>query len=73
MHVLPNMSKWLGLKKRENAEVSMVTTVAQVMPQETMQLSSVNQKGPHELPPMPQLQRMGTLNYQRELGFSEIS
>ena len=44
-----------------------------VMPQQpAMPLSSVSDKDPNDLPPMPQLQRMGTFSYTKELNFNEI-
>ena len=58
-------------QKREPVQVNNLTPV---MPQQqAMPLLSVTEKAPNELPPMPQLQRMGTFNYTQELSFNEIS
>ena len=63
-------------KKRENVQASSSNIIPHVMLQQDqiqeMPLSSGVQNHPNNLPPMPQLQRMGTFNYTQELNFNEI-
>ena len=63
-------------KKGENVQASSNNSIPHVMPQQQqiqeMPLSPGVQNHPNDLPPMPQLQRMGTFNYTQELNFKEI-
>ena len=57
-------------KKREPVQTNILISVN---PEEqAVQLLSVTDKAQDELPPMPQLQRMGTFNYTQELNFNDI-
>ena len=61
-------------KKREHVQNNN-NNMSTVPPQQQIQempLSSVIQTCPTELPPMPQLKRMGTFSYTKELNFNEI-
>ena len=60
-------------KKREHIQANNMTSVPAQQQIQDMPLSSVVQNSQTELlPPMPQLQRMGTFNYTKELNFNEI-
>ena len=67
------VTKHVKMSRAKKREPVQGNTLTSVMPQqEAMPLSSVTDKAPNELPPMPQLQRMGTFSYTKELNFNEI-
>ena len=66
------VTKHVKMSRAKKREPFQANTLTLVMPQQVMPLSSVTKKAPNELPPMPQLQRMGTFNYTQELSFNEI-